>query len=454
MAINEDAFPEAYQALREVYNDLISKIATSSTDQNVLIARAQDKGLVQSVQASPSGPRSKKEKAEQLVAQVLQAVKMDGTKIDAFLQLLEESSLGDIAKYLHGKLQEYTRRHGEGTMSPDYLQSSQRSGSSSGSGTITEHGSQPKLEPARAEDSAYVEASNSVPQDSYSGSTQHQMAAADTTISASISSSGVVHVIVEQDHTDNLVVETEDPGLAVIETQPHPEEQSPVTSISVPVLPTVKRIEQENKDLQAQLAEKTSSEESLKKDLEQVLVERDKIKRKLDEKEKELKAVKEEKDKHIKALESEVERLTVELKNEKENNVAEREENEKKIKSLIEKLKEKKDKYRKEKFRLLEEKHQLELKVQRMHTTEAEMNCRISEEKLKVAELQAKLAEQISQRAREQSERTVEDLKRQHQEEMNSVRREHRDSIEKTKELEEIITKLKRETSKQEPDTS
>lgn len=361
MAINEDVFPEAYQALREVCDDLVSKIATSSTDQNVLIARAQDKGLVQSVQASATvtlpGPRSKKEKAEQLVTQVLQAVKTDGTKIDAFLQLLEENSLGDIALYLRSKLQEYTRRHGEGTTAPDDLRPSQRPSSGSGYGTITEHGGQPKLEPARADDSAYVEASNSVPQDGDAGSSQHQMAAADTTINTSFkplsSSAGVVHVIVEQDHTDNLVVETEDPGLAVIETQPHFEGQSPVTSISVPVLPEVKRMAQENKDLQAQLAEKTNSEESLKKDLKQVQVERDKIQKELDKKEEELKAVKEEKDSQIQALKKKMDHLKEELKNEKENNVAEKAKYETEIKRLKQELKEKEDHYHKEKIRLM-----------------------------------------------------------------------------------------------------
>lgn len=446
---------ESYKALQDVGNELITKIATSSIDQNVLLAKAQEMGLVQSVQSVQTtatvtpGPQSKKEKAEQLITQVLEAVRTDKKNVDVFLQFLEDTSLSDVAAYLRDKLREYVHQHSEETMS----QPSQP-GSCSGS-RAAEYGDQPKLQSASAYDSAFEETSNSVTQDGDAGSSQHQMAAADTTTNTSFkplsSSAGVVHVIVEQDHTDNLVLETEDSVVAVNETQPH---SQGIVSSSVPVLPEMKRIEQENKDLQAQLAEKTSSEESLKKDLEHVQVERDKIKRKLDEKEKELKAVKEEKDKHTKELETEVERLKVELKNEKENNVAEKEDYEKKIKSLIEKLKEKKNQYRQEKFRLLEEKHELEIKVQKMLTTEAEMNRRISEEKVKVAELQAKLAEQNAQQAREQSERTVEDLKRQHQEEMNAMKREHRDSIEKTKELEETIMKLRREKSKQEPDTS
>lgn len=74
----EDAFPESYKALRDVGNELITKIATSSIDQNVLIAKAQEMGLVQSVQTTATvtpGPQSKKEKAELLITQVLDAVR-------------------------------------------------------------------------------------------------------------------------------------------------------------------------------------------------------------------------------------------------------------------------------------------------------------------------------------------------------------------------------------------
>ena len=114
-------------------------------------------------------------------------------------------------------------------------------GSCSGSRAAdSEYGDQPELQPASAYDSAFEEASNSVPQDSDAGSSQHQMAAADTTINTSLKplpSSGGVHVIVEQDHTDNLVVETEDSVVAVIETRPHSEG---IVSSSVPVLPEMK----------------------------------------------------------------------------------------------------------------------------------------------------------------------------------------------------------------------
>ena len=421
-------FQEAYLALRSVHNELAIKIATSGTDQNVLLAKAKEKGLVQSVQASATvtpGPQSKKEKAEQLVTQVLEAVRADVTKIDVFLQLLDESLLDNIATYLRRKLQDYAHRHSDGTVSPGGIQPSHQACSGSGS----EATNQPKVKPTRTDDSAYAEASNSVPQDGDTESSQHQMASSDTTISASFKPLSAGVVIVEQDHTNNLVVETEDPMSAVTDTQPHAEGPSPVTSISVPVLPEVKRMAQENKDLQAQLA--------------QVQVEKDMIQQELVEKEEELKAVKEEKDSQIQALRTEMDRLKDELKNEKENNVAEKEKYEKDIKRLKQEMKAKEDEYNKERIRLMEEKHKLELKIEKMHTKEERMLRQISDEKVKVAELRIEMSEQ-------KSERAVEDLKKQHEEEVSALKREHRNSLEKTKELEEAIVKLRMKN----PDTS
>ena len=422
--VSKDEFPEAYQVVRNVHSELAIKIATSGTDQNVLLAKAKEKGLVQSVQASATvtpGPQSKKEKAEQLVTQVLEAVRADGTKIDVFLKLLEESLLHNIATYLRSKLQGYAHRHSDET--GDFQPSHQ---ACSGSGSKAAN--HPKLEPARVDDSAYVEASNSVHQDGDTGSS-HQMAAADTTINASFKPLSAGVVIVEQDHTDNLVVETEDPMSAVTDTQPHAEGPPPMTSSSVPVLPEVKRMAQENKDLQAQLA--------------QVQVEKDMIQKELVEKEEELKAVKEEKDSQIQALKTEMERLKVELKNEKENNVAEKAKYEKDIKRLKQEMKAKEDEYNKEKIRLMEDKHKLELRIEKMHTKEERMLRQISEEKVKVAELRIEMSEQ-------KSERAVEDLKKQHEEEVAALKNEHRNSLEKTKELEEAIFKLRMRN----PDTS
>jgi hypothetical protein len=437
-----------YETLREVREELVSKIAASTADENVLIAKARDKGLIQSIQASAAvapGHQSKREKAEQLVNQVLEGVRSDETKTEDFLQLLVECSFADVAAYLREMLREGAKRRDDGKASPRDPSPPLRPGSG--------HGHLPKFEAASNRDSAFTEMGE---EDNRGDDaicvthTQHQLATDDTASGASFKRLTTGVVVVEQDHTDNLTVGSDSPVSAVADTQPHSEGPPAVSGSSVPVLPEVKQMEQENKDLQAQLAQKTSNEDSLKKDLEQLHIMKDESERKLREKEKELEKVKEENDSQIKALTDQMKRLKQELQNERENNIAEKQRHEKEIKKLKQLLKEKENKYHEETLRLTNEKHQLELALERMKTSEERMKRQISEEKVKYAELRADTSEQTTQRTREQSERA----QQQHEEKMQSMEKKHRNSLKMNKELEDEIRRLRECQSNHEPDTS
>ncbi|CAI8030227.1 hypothetical protein GBAR_LOCUS17144 [Geodia barretti] len=99
-----------YNALLDVRTELVDKLVTCRADPNVLIVKAKDRGMIGSIQASAAvapGSESGREKAEQLVNQILEATKTDDTKVEEFAQLLEENSLGEVAAFLRGKPTEH-----------------------------------------------------------------------------------------------------------------------------------------------------------------------------------------------------------------------------------------------------------------------------------------------------------------------------------------------------------
>lgn len=183
------------------------------------------------------------------------------------------------------------------------------------------NGNQTKLESAGSKDSAFVDS-----KDDDTGNIPHPM---DTASGA--------------------------PKLPVPDTQPHSGETPPMAS-SVPILPETKRMAQENKDLQAELAEKSFTVENLKKELRQAQVEKDVIQITLNEKERELQAVKEQMNNDIQALKVEIEKLK-----DNKTHLAEKEKE-------IERLRKKEEKYQNEIDELKEAKHKLDLKIQKMES--------------------------------------------------------------------------------------
>ena len=430
-----ESLPSDYPALRDVRRELVNRITDSEADENVLIAKAKDKGLVQSIQASATvapGRQSKREKVGQLVNQAIQAIKSDETKLGVFLQLLEECSLGNIAAYLSEKREEHARAR------------QRRTRQSTGRGNDL-----PKLETAGADDSAFAE--DAVPQSN--GTTHHQLTAtggAGEGASFKPITSGVVYV--EQNHGSNLTVESEDPLPSVEDTQPHTEEGLWLlvsASGSVPVLPETKRLEQANRDLQAQLAEKESEEKRLTEELEEVHMEKEKIERELEEKEKQL----EEKELQIKTIKAKMESLQQELKAEKKNNMTEKEKHEKEIEEYKRQLKEEEDMFLKEKLQLIEEKHELELKVQKMFTREETMKRQISEEQLKVAELHADASERNHKQELDEWKRKHEEEKKRHEKEKKKHEQESRKNRNDIAEMQDKIRRLS-SVRDSEPDTS
>ena len=441
MATGGDDDPLEYQALRHVRRDLIVKLVASKVDENLLIARARDRKIIQSIQASATvapGQQSRTEKAEQLVNQVLEAVRTDTTKIDEFLQLLDDTSLGDIATHLRSKLHEYytaRRKDRESNRRP-----------------VDHSNCLPKLEhaPVSTEDSAYAEDRQTALQDDdgrppyhqsdTAGTAQHQLA----TIEASESTSTFKPlsnsvVVVEQQHTSNLIVSTYNTSPSIADTQPHSDVlPSVATGNSAVILPETKRMQQENQDLQAQLAEKISHEEHLVRELRAMSLDKAKSEQKLKEKEEQL----EQKEAQIKQMKAEMQRLQHELKEERENNVAEKKKLEEQIKNLEQQLKEKEDSFAKEKLELVEEKHKFELAIERMRTKEETMKCQILTEKCNVAELRVQIKEYGQKNA-------IDEIMRRHEQHVNTIKLEHQNSM---AEKEKEIVYLRKQSL--EPDTS
>ena len=452
-----------YETLREVREELVSKIAASTADENVLIAKARDKGLIQSIQASAAvapGHQSKREKAEQLVNQVLEGVRSDETKTEDFLQLLVECSFADVAAYLREMLREGAKRRDEdGKASPRDPSPPLRPGSG--------YGHLPKLEAASNRDSAFTEMGE---EDNRGDDaicvthTQHQLATDDTASGASFKRLTTGVVVVEQDHTDNLTVGSDSPVSAVADTQPHSEGPPAVSGSSVPVLPEVKQMEQENKDLQAQLAQKTSNEDSLQKELKKVQAEKEESEKKLAKTRMEL----ETKDSQIKQLKAKIERLESERQTERENNAAEKERYAGEIAMLKAQLQEKEAEYGKDQITLRQKIHDLELEIEKMNTREKEMKWRIAEEEKKVlmenqkvlmesqkvfqekekcAKLQVTLAEENSKRNVEEVQKLQQEIGRikfEHQNSLNEIEKMRVNNATENEQLKEELSTLRR----------
>ena len=255
--------------------------------------------------------------------------------------------------------------------------------------------SKTKPEPVSNKDSAFVEGISVAINNGDEGNIQVETA---TSSSGSLKpiSEGVV---AEENHSGNLVEEADNSmPVAVPESQTQPHSELPVTSNSVTVLPEVKRMEQENKELKAQLAEKTNCIESLKEKFER---EKTEIEGKLYEKERELQSVKEQTNNEIQKLKLEIEALK-EWKNENKTNLAEKERE-------IERLRDKEDKCQKEIDKLKEEKHRLDLKIQKMEAelqkTEAKLKGEIKFLEEQIKQTQGRIEVQVSESIKAKAEK-------------------------------------------------
>jgi hypothetical protein len=440
-----------YKALLDVRKELVDKLVTCRADPNVLIVKAKGRGMIGSIQASAAvvpGSESGREKAQQLVNQVLEAAETDDSKVEEFAQLLEENSLGEVAAFLREKP---TGQPPVQDSHTPFREPEQRIPDDS-------YGDRPpKLEPVSldsgvAKDLSQVQNGNTSPE---FDRTQHKLAERKPSVGISFEAVPGGMVYVEQEHDDNLDVASEKPVHSVADTQPHVEESSSMLGDrSAHILPETKSLLQTNQDLQTQLAVKTNNEQTLEEQLKQMGIEKKQNVEKLAQKEKEL----QEKEQQIKQLKAKVSDLTQELQSEKKSNIKVKTELEEKIKHLKCQLKEKEAKFNEEKFRLIDEKHKLEMKIQTMHTDEETLKRLILEEKCKVAELHA-------QAEKDKTERTVNDLKREHEKQMENyvqkienIRQEHRNSIsQKDQEHQAAIRELNSKLGKQmssEPDSS
>ena len=442
-----------YNALLDVRTELVDKLVTCRADPNVLIVKAKDRGMIGSIQASAAvapGSESGREKAEQLVNQILEATKTDDTKVEEFAQLLEENSLGEVAAFLRGKPTEHP------PVQDSHVPFREPEQRIPGDG----YGDRPpKLEPVSLDDSGVAKDMSQVQNGNTSPEfdrTQHKLAERKPSVGISFEAVPGGMVYAEQEHDDNLDVASEKPVHSIADTQPHVEESpSMLGDRSTQILPETKSLLQTNQDLQARLAVKTNNEQKLEDQLKQMGIEKKQNEEELAQKEKELK----EKEQQIEQLKAKVSDLTQELQNEKESNVKVKTELEEKIKHLKCQLKEEEAKFNEEKFHLIAEKHKLELKIQTMHTEEEKLKRLILEEKCKVAELHA-------QAEKDKTERTVGDLKREHEKQMENyvqkienIKQEHRNSIsQKDQEhqvaIRELNSKLEKQMSSVGPDTS
>ena len=417
-----------YLALLEARAELVERIYASRIDPNVLIRKAKDRGVIGSLQATaPVAPQQRrKEEAEHLVKLVVDAASKDGSsKVFAFLQLLEESSLHDAASLLSSKL---SKRRSEQQSTPP-----------------RGHAELPKVKPlnkAEPESGVVVEMS-SLALDSPSPKAaawggRRQLATAGS--GPSLLPGGAA-VYAEQERAENISVNSESEVTSVEDTQPHSEESSAALGASsFNVLPETISMLQTNRDLQAKLAEKTNNEQELKKELDRVVIEKRENEEKLKETEKQL----EKKKSEIKELKAEMGRLQEQLKREKETNALEKKTLEEKIAYLKQQLKEKEEQFHQEKFDLMSEKHKLEIKIEKMHTKEERLKRLYSEEKCKVAELRTQAVE-------EKTEQALSKLKDEYEQQLEKERQSHRNSVTV---MEKELEKLRKQNSDVEPDTS
>ena len=407
-----------YIALLDARTELLQRLEASNADPNVLIAKAKDRRVIESVQASAAVAPG--QQYAHLVNQVLDAVRSNGEKAEGFVELLEESSLDDIASFLRGKLKEYSARRSTShrPQSPDHR-------SSPGSGVT-----QTNLKTGSVDDSAIdEEMTNTVFVENGSESpaadrAQRKLATVGQSAVAYTSVSGGV-VYAEPVSSDNTVTSVED-------TQPHSEESASVMAgSSLAVLPETVNMLQTIRDLQAKLAEKVDNEQQLLRQLEAMEVEQKESEEKLKEKEREL----DQKESQIRELKAQVGHLQEKLRNEKQNNAAEKRRLEEKIEDLERQLKAKEEKFHKEKIDLMEEKFALRLEIQEMHTKEEKLRRQISEEKCKVAEL-------CTQAVEDKTEREMKELKEGYEERLEDMRQKHRNSVSEVQKIKKEIEDL------------
>ena len=436
-----------YLALLEARAELVERIYASRIDPNVLIRKAKDREVIGSLQAAePVAPQQRrKEEVEHLVKQVMDAASKDGSsKVFAFLQLLEEeSSLHDAASLLRSKL---SKRRSE-------QQSTPRRG----------HAELPKLKPlskAEPESGVVVEEMSSLALDSPSPEAavwggRRQLATAGSGPSLLL---GGAAVYSEQEHAENIPVDSENTVTSVEDTQPHPKGS---TSVSSTVLPEARRMLEENLDLKAELAARLDKELRLQKELESMSRAKHESEEKLKEKEREL----QEKELQIVQLnvqrKKDVECLQQKLQSERESHVEIKKNLQEKIKFLENELQEKEAQYNQEKIELIQQKHELQLKIQEMRTEEEKLKREIMEEKVKVADLKTqaekdkreimeekvKVADLKTQAEKDKNERIV----KEHEQTVEEIKQKHRDSITA---MEDAIRQLKKQSSSKEPDTS
>ena len=470
MATGTDADSESsqdYQILHGVREDILEKINSSRADVvNALIAKALSRKLIQSVKPSTAAahwPQAKRERAEQFVADVLEAIRADasGANTELFIKLLEESALNDIATYLRGKLQEdspldesSTNEASRTPTSPKHPPSLRLSGSGGA------YGGQPKLEPVE-QDSAIaslevVENGNSPNAVTHAHpelhTTQHQMTV-DHSSGATFSQISPGVVFVEDNHIENLVVDSQESSSpATSDTQPHTDGPPSVNQSSVPVLPETKRMQQVNQDLRAELAERKDKEEGLCKKLTKLECEKKDSEEKLKKKEEELETVQREKDAEIEGLKAQIkekEKKMAELQKklserEKENEES-REQYEQEIKALETKIEKMTEQYNSKGLELRLEISDLKLELEKMKTSEEKLRRQVSEEKENNANLRVEMADG--------KRKTAEEKQKTAEEEKEQALQKHRDSLSRTEKLEKEVAAL-RQRLNQEPDTS
>ena len=469
--------PSEYQVLLGLEKELVERIIRSGTDVEVLITRAVSKGLIplQGLEANAtSTARSGRERAEQFVARVLEAIRGDpsGERTTLFLQTLDDLSLSPLSEFIRSRLTETTRDTRHETPPPAHRPGPlhQPPGGAYGGG-------QPKLAPADDEDSGIIREGGTNHNNGNANSgvgvvinaqLQHTMAPADTG-GAGITplSNGVI--VVQTEHSDNLEVSSEDDPPAIPETQPHiPHIQlSSSNPMATGVTSVVLEQTQTEQELRARMAEMARHEESLKNKLSQLQVEKEESEQLLEQKEKELTKVKHEKDEEIQSLkaqikekEEKIEELQHKLSHQEQQNEALKEEHKAEIAKLKEQLEKTEEKYLKKILQLKDEKHVLELELQKMRTREVQMRLQIAEEKQRTAELKVEVAKQaaelkveVAEQKQKNTELKAQQEQKQQQEKIEVLERERKDSLTRTKQLEDKIATLERKCDTK-PNTS
>ena len=448
------------QVLLELQKEIVDRLIESGTDVEVLTTRAVSKGLIplQGLEANAtSTARSGRERAEQFVGKVLEAIRGDpsGERTTLFLQILEDLFLSPLSEFIRSKLA--GGRKGTGDIHHDASPAHRP-------GPLHQpprgaYGGQPKLAPADNEDSGIVKEGETNHKNDHANSgvevvvnAQHKLAPANPGGAGFTPLSNGV-IAVQTEHSGNLAVSSEEDPPAIAETQPHTQHISSnpmitgVTSVA-PVLEQL-RTEQEYQELKTQMAEMASHGECLQNELSQLKIEKEESEQKLKEKDEELERVKREKDAQIQLLKAKMEELKCKLSHQERENVALKKHYETEIAKLKEQLESKEKEYHAETLQLTKEKHELELKVEKMYTREEQMKRQISEEEARSAKLQAKVAEE----KQKNTEFKAQQEQKQHQEEMAALKLQHRESMTENEQLKEELAKLKRQHNT-EPDTS